>query len=362
MHTTTVQSLMADIITETPTPGNITGNSTSAAAHVVMVISWLTFWLGLSAIGLALYILRNLSKGDTSLIHSHSSGQSLLIYTSECTNYCEGVPITNFQPCALHPGESKVPVHVIFLLVSDVISFFSCPRVTQDTQNNTILSSSGVDFLFYFGVVSNITLMVFIAQEHHLLVAYPKCHGCCTRIRLSPAVTFLAWAAPFAMLALAVPHYNFWFAVCFLAPFPFLLFLAVDSWRALHCSRSNPPTPERRTAWGIGAIWANYTFLYSPFILSILLEALSFTDQVYYLGLVSHLLLYLSPLVDPFLYIFMTKGPKEVLLVLPCCQNSRKKVWAISVILKEKSRREFFQSRQRGLLFVFSHLRTAERP
>uniref|UniRef100_A0A8C6M3E8 Si:ch211-132e22.4 n=1 Tax=Nothobranchius furzeri TaxID=105023 RepID=A0A8C6M3E8_NOTFU len=216
------------------------------------------------------------------------------IYTSECTNYCEGVPITNFQPCALHPGESKVPVHVIFLLVSDVISFFSCPRVTQDTQNNTILSSSGVDFLFYFGVVSNITLMVFIAQEHHLLVAYPKCHGCCTRIRLSPAVTFLAWAAPFAMLALAVPHYNFWFAVCFLAPFPFLLFLAVDSWRALHCSRSNPPTPERRrTAWGIGAIWANYTFLYSPFILSIL------------------------PLVDPFLYIFMTKGPKEVLLVPP---------------------------------------------
>lgn len=77
--------------------------------------------------------------------------------------------------------------------------------------------------------------------------------------------------------------------------------------------------------FGIGAIWANYTFLYAPFILSILLEALSFKDKVPYLVQVSHLLLYLSPLVDPFLYIFMTKGPKEVLRALPCCQKLQKK-------------------------------------
>lgn len=215
---------------------------------------------------------------------------------------------------------------VMFLLVSDIISFFSRPSVDQKVDSGTVFSSSGTDFIFYFGVISNITLMVFIAQERHLLVAYPQCLSCCTIIRKSPVVSLVSWAAPFAILALAVLQYKLWFAVSLLAPFPFLLFFAVDSWRALICSRSNPPTPERkRTVLGIGAIWANYTLLYSPFILSILLEALSFKESVRYLGLVSHLLLYLSPLVDPFLYIFMTKGIKEVLQALPCCQNCQKK-------------------------------------
>ncbi|XP_042358464.1 uncharacterized protein LOC121954821 [Plectropomus leopardus] len=266
--------------------GNVTGNATTpATVQVAQVISWLTFSIGLPAIGLAIYTLKNLSK-----------------------------------------GENKVPMPVIFLLVSDIVSFFSRPHVDQDMETGTVFSSNATDFIFYFGVVTNITLMLFIAQERHLLVAYPQCLGCCSSIRQSPAVTLVAWAAPFAILALAVLKYTLWFAVSLLAPFPLLLFFAVDSWRALICSRSNPKTPERRrVVWGIGAIWANYTLLYVPFILSVLLEALSFKETVAYLGLVSHLLLYLSPLVDPFLYIFMTKGLKEVLQALPCCQNRRPK-------------------------------------
>lgn len=215
----------------------------------------------------------------------------------------------------------------MFLLVSDIISFFGRPSVDQDMESGTILSSNKTtDFIFYFGVISNITLMLYIAQERHLLLAYPQCLGCCNSIRQSPAVALAAWAAPFGVLALAMLKYKFWFAVSLLAPFPFLLFFAVDSWRALLCSRSNPRTLERRRAvWGIGAIWANYTILYVPFILTLLLEALSFKETVTYLGLVSHLLLYLSPLVDPFLYIFMTRGLKEVLQALPCCQKANRK-------------------------------------
>ncbi|XP_008427321.1 uncharacterized protein LOC103476624 [Poecilia reticulata] len=264
---------------------NLTSNSTATAVQVATVMKWLTFGIGLPVLVLALYSVKNLSK-----------------------------------------GENKVPMHIMFLLVSDIISFFSRPSVDHSMETDQVFSRNGTDIIFYFGVISNISLMLFIAQERHLLVAYPQCLGCCTSIRQSSAVTFLAWASPFAMLTLALLGYNLWFAVSLLAPFPFLLFFTVDSWRALHCSRSNPPSPEkRRTVFGIGAIWANYTFLYTPFILSILLEALSFKDKVPYLGLVSHLLLYLSPLVDPFLYIFMTKGPKEVLRALPCCKKLQKK-------------------------------------
>lgn len=223
-------------------------------------------------------------------------------------------------------GDNKVPMHVVLLLVSDVVGFFSRPTVNQTTDSGSFLSSSGTDFLFYFGIISNVTLMLVIAQEHHLRLAYPQCLGCFGTVRRSPVAALLLWAAPFAVLSLVLLGYNMWFAMALLSPFPFLLFFALDSWRALICSRSDPVRAERRrAAWGVAAIWANYTLFYSPFALSILLEALSFQEVVSYVGLVSHLLLYLSPLLDPFLYLFLTKGVKEVLQAMPCCPSPARK-------------------------------------
>lgn len=42
-------------------------NKTATNVHLAKVMNWLTFSLGLPAIGLALYILKNLSKGLSSL-------------------------------------------------------------------------------------------------------------------------------------------------------------------------------------------------------------------------------------------------------------------------------------------------------
>ncbi|XP_029926892.1 lysophosphatidic acid receptor 6-like [Myripristis murdjan] len=272
---------MADGTAVTPTAtvlSNITSNSsTPTTDQVAKVIGWLTFSLGLPAIGLAIYTLQHLAK-----------------------------------------GQNRVPIYIVSLLVSDILSFLGRPQ----TPTETVLSSDVTNLLFYFGIVSNITFMVCIAQDCHLLVAYPQCHGCCSTLRQSALVSLIVWAVPFGVLALAVLKYYFWFAVALLTPFPFLLFFSVDSWRALLCSRSTPRSPERtRMVWGLGVILANYTLLYVPFILNVLLESLSFKEEVRYLGLVSHLMLYLSPLVDPFLYIFMTKGPREVMDALPCCKK-----------------------------------------
>ncbi|XP_071389793.1 proteinase-activated receptor 2 [Centroberyx affinis] len=274
---------MADNNTVTPSVTvlvNISGNGTTPTIdRVAQVIGWLTFSIGLPAIGLAIYTLKHLAK-----------------------------------------GQNKVPIYVISLLVSDILSFFGRPQMASAS----VLSSDVTDLLFYFGIVSNITFMVCIAQERHLLVTCPQCRGCCGTLKGSRLVSLAVWAAPFGILALAVLRCYFWFAVALLAPFPLLLFFAADSWRALLCFRSTPPTPEmRRTVWGLAVVLANYTLLYLPFILNILLESLSFKEEVRYLGLVSHLMLYLSPLVDPFLYIFMTRGPREVVQALPCCQKKQ---------------------------------------
>jgi len=53
--------------------GNLTGNNTTTGpVQVAKVIHWLTFCIGLPAIGLAIYTLKNLSKGSTLLILSYN--------------------------------------------------------------------------------------------------------------------------------------------------------------------------------------------------------------------------------------------------------------------------------------------------
>ncbi|KAM6956256.1 uncharacterized protein FYW47_012202 [Aplochiton taeniatus] len=211
--------------------------------------------------------------------------------------------------------DQKVPFYVISLLISDIFNFIGRPQAMTET----VLSSDTTTLIFYFGIVSNITFMVCIAQERHLLVTYPHCHGCCSRLKKSALVSLVIWGAPFVILGLAVFKYFFWFAVALLVPFPFLLFFVLDSWRALLCCGTPSTRAERRkTVGGLAVILGNYTLLFLPFIIHILLESLSFKEGVRYLGLVSNLLLYLSPLVDPFLYILMTKGPRDVLEALPC--------------------------------------------
>uniref|UniRef100_A0A3P9JRL2 Si:ch211-132e22.4 n=1 Tax=Oryzias latipes TaxID=8090 RepID=A0A3P9JRL2_ORYLA len=266
-------------VTESPARNDTT------PVKVASVIHWLTFSIGLPALGLAIYILKNFSKG-----------------------------LTKFM----------FPMQAKFLLVSDIISFFGRPSINVSTQDSTLCSSGATEFIFYFSVTSNITMMFLIAQEHHLLVTCRPFRDCCGRVRQSRVVVLFTWASPFAILALAMLNYQIWFAVALLAPFPFLLFFTMDAWRSLHCL-SRPSTEKRRATWGISVILINYTFLYSPFIISILLAALSLNEPVCYLGLVSHLLLYLSPLVDPFIYIFMNKGLKEVVKALPCCQYFHKR-------------------------------------
>ncbi|KAJ0004834.1 hypothetical protein NQD34_011048, partial [Periophthalmus magnuspinnatus] len=221
------------------------------------------------------------------------------------------------------------PPHITLLLVSDILSFLGRPAVDESSSQASLptLSSSSstniTDLIFNFGLISNIYLMLFISQERHFVVAYPQCVSSSSSCKTSQFFIAFKWVVPFGVLALAIFRYTFWFAVALLAPFPLLLFFALDSWRALACSRSNRPTVERRRAvYGIAAIWVNYSALYLPYVLSVLLGALEVGEALEYLGLVAHMLLYLGPLVDPLLYLFMTQGPGEVLKALSCCHST----------------------------------------
>ncbi|XP_067091815.1 uncharacterized protein [Osmerus mordax] len=148
-------------------------NSTTPLDWLAQIIGWVTFAVGLPAIGLAIYALKHMPKGRNGL-----------------------------------------PFHIISLLVSDIFNFIGRSQVS--TQS--VISPDMSMLILYFGVVSNITFMVCIAQERHLQTAWPQCQGFFTRVKSTALFSMVMWAAPFAILALAVLKYYFWFAVTLLLP------------------------------------------------------------------------------------------------------------------------------------------------
>ncbi len=258
-------------------------NGTINVHHIEEIIRWITFAVGLPGIGFSIYLMGMQTK----------TGKA-------------------------------APVYLISLLASDIFNILGRPKASvEDTQKTSMPSTDISSLIFYFGIISNIVFMFCVAQERYLLVTCPQYNAFCMKLKQSSMISLAVWAAPFAILFLVYQGYVVLFSIALLLPLPFLGFFFLDSFRVLWCARRPAPVTNRNKILGMQAvILCNYSMLYLPFILNTLLKALALSSYVYYLGLVSDLLLYLGPLVDPFLSIFLTNGMSDILKAFPCCART----------------------------------------
>lgn len=266
-----------------PVNGNLSNNTAASFDRVALIVGWVTFALGLPAICLAIYMLSQLVKGG-----------------------------------------NGTPVQTINLLISDIFNLFTRPQTISGSTTIT-LNTDIPSLIFYFGVASNIVFMVGVAQERHLLVASQRCHGCCRRAKQSSLISLAIWLAPVGIVLLLYFGFRLAFSVCLLLPFPLLVFFFLDSCRAsLCCSTSVSPADRRRVLAMLATLLSNYSILFLPFALTTLLATLEVeVDGYFYFGLVANLLLYLSPVINPFLSMLLTKSLRELLDTLPCCRRTR---------------------------------------
>uniref|UniRef100_A0A8C1PLE6 Si:ch211-132e22.4 n=1 Tax=Cyprinus carpio TaxID=7962 RepID=A0A8C1PLE6_CYPCA len=272
--------------TTTVLDGNNTApqnNGTINIDQIQEIIRWITFAVGLPGIGFSIYLMG--MQAETG---------------------------------------KAAPVYLISLLASDIFNILGRPKASGEDAEKTSMSSMDISSLiFYFGIISNIVFMVCVAQERYLLVTCPQYNAFCVKLKQSSMISLAVWAAPFAILFLAYQGYIILFSIALLLPLPFLVFFFLDSFRALWCTGQPAAVTNKNKILGMQAvILSNYSMLYLPFILHTLLKALSLSSYVYYLGLVSDLLLYLGPLVDPFLSIFLTNGIGDILKAFPCCART----------------------------------------
>ncbi|KAK7148756.1 hypothetical protein R3I93_012942 [Phoxinus phoxinus] len=258
-------------------------NGTSRVDQIQEIIRWITFAVGLPGIGISIYLM-----------------------------------------CMQAKTGKVAPVYLISLLASDIFNILGRPKASAEDNKNTSMPSMDISSLiFYFGIISNIVFMVCVAQERYLLVTCPQYNAFCMKIKQSSMISLGVWAAPFAILFLAYQGYFILFSIALLLPLPVLVFFFLDSFRVIWCTKRLAPVTNRNKILGMQvAILGNYSMLYLPFVLNTLLKALSLSSYVYYLGLVADLLLYLGPLVDPFLSILLTNGIGDILKAFPCCARA----------------------------------------
>ncbi|KAI7805238.1 lysophosphatidic acid receptor 6 [Triplophysa rosa] len=255
-------------------------NGTVNVSSISQIIRWISFAIGLPAIGFSIYLMSMQAK----------------------------------------TGKAG-PVYLISLLASDILNIFGRPKEsTNDAEHAVTMNTDISSLIFYFGIISNIVFMVCIAQERYLLVTCPQYNAFCMKLKQSSMISLAVWAAPFAILFLAYQKYFLLFSIALLLPLPLLVFFCLDSFRALWCMKRPVAVTNRKKILAMQAvILSNYSIIYLPFVLNILLKTLSLSSYVYYLGLIADLLLYLGPLVDPFLSFFLTNGVRDILRAFPCC-------------------------------------------
>uniref|UniRef100_A0A673LNT0 G-protein coupled receptors family 1 profile domain-containing protein n=1 Tax=Sinocyclocheilus rhinocerous TaxID=307959 RepID=A0A673LNT0_9TELE len=228
--------------------------------------------------------------------------------------------------CCLLGSNHAVPVFIINLFVSDIIQICVKPVLNFCTFNIK------KECILFF----NIGFMVCISVERYIMIKYPvwyRLHHSCRNLVL---ICFLVWATLCGFMVMDViialkvdVELAFLLSLfIFLLPYPLVVFSFVGSWKVLSHSVAVTPDERKRILMILALVLFNYTVLFLPSIVQNIIFAVSFKHGIssYYdcLHSVSGIMLYLNPLADSLLHVFIRKDANHMFRVLCCkklCEN-----------------------------------------
>uniref|UniRef100_A0A8C1SDP0 G-protein coupled receptors family 1 profile domain-containing protein n=1 Tax=Cyprinus carpio TaxID=7962 RepID=A0A8C1SDP0_CYPCA len=237
--------------------------------------------------------------------------------------------------CCLRSNHA-VPLLIINLFVSDIIQICVKPVLNFCTFNIKKNVFFFVFHVYILSIVVNIGFMVCISVERYIMIKYPvwyRLHHSCRNLAL---ICFLVWATLCGfmvmnvIIALKVDVELAFLLSLFilLLPYPLVVFSFVGSWKALSHSVAVTPDERKKILMILALVLFNYTVLFLPSIVKNIIFAVSFKHGIssYYncLHSVSGIMLYLNPLADSLLYVFIRKDANHMFRVLCCkklCEN-----------------------------------------
>ncbi|XP_018531676.1 lysophosphatidic acid receptor 4-like [Lates calcarifer] len=277
-----------------------------------IVVDWVIFLIGLPEVCLAFYALLRLLKRD-----------------------------------------KAAPIFVINLLLSDLIQIgitvvFIISRFFDATFRPFARARCIARLFVRLGLTSSLGFMVLISAERYLMVACPVWYHTKNTAMLSSLISLCMWA-----LSLAYSILDYFsafsllvFSIICLLPAPFLVAFFTATWKSLNKSMAmRHDTKHKRRVLGVlSLVLGMYIVLFVPFSFRNLYYSLKgdnaedTEDSVRDLsGVLTSALVYLSPLIDALIYIFLRRDIRDIVEAFPCCKTPLMKLKVFQERLTDSS-------------------------
>ncbi|XDV26399.1 hypothetical protein PO909_030129, partial [Leuciscus waleckii] len=212
--------------------------------------------------------------------------------------------LTLFALCALIKSNRSTPVFVIHLILSDLIQIIC--RLTH-----TITESEDVYNAYYYSLIVGVYFMACVAFERYLLVSHPIWYRSHHSLKVCCVVSVIIWFVPLIFAVISFTDVNsLWLSVSIacLIPYPIIILCFVGTCRGLSRAISLTSLKRKNILGSLFLVLLTYTFLILPFIILTFIYTSgydSYSPLFYIIWRCSEYLVFLNPLADCVLYMFL---------------------------------------------------------
>ncbi len=221
--------------------------------------------------------------------------------------------LTLFALCVLIKSNRIASVYVINLIFSDLVQIICILLFT------TKLDSAELMKAYDCFLIAGLYFMACVAFERYLLVSHPHWYKSHHSLKRSCFVSLITWSVP--LIFYHLPEC----IACFI-PYPIIIFCFVGTCRGLSHSLSLTSINRKLILGSMFLVLLTYTCLILPFVIMDFIDFYTCIDWMNMtfkkVDLFLECLLYLNPLADCLLYLFMRADVGDIMKPLPCCSKT----------------------------------------
>lgn len=219
--------------------------------------------------------------------------------------------LTLFALCVLIKSHRVSSVYVINLIFSDFIQIICMLLSTTELDSENELMDT-----YYYSLIAGLYFMVCVAFERYLLVSHPHWYKSHHSLKLSCLISLIIWFVPLIYYILPL-------CIVILIPYPIIILCFFGTCRGLSHSISITPPNRKLILGSLFLVLLTYTFLILPYVIMDFIDLYTSIDSMNLLFTkADHFLtclLYLNPLADCLLYLFMRADVADIMKFVHCC-------------------------------------------
>ncbi|KAK9980431.1 hypothetical protein ABG768_000039 [Culter alburnus] len=225
--------------------------------------------------------------------------------------------------CALIKSQRSAPVFVIHLILSDLIQVICMLMMTSNWLHEVFIVRLYLFSAYFYSLIAGVYFMACVAFERYLLVSHPIWFKSHHSLKVSCVISVIVWFVPliFADLYSDRLFKSLSVSIGCLIPYPIIILCFVGTCRGLSHAISLTSLKRQLILGRLFLVLLTYTFLIFPFVITRFTEAI-FPQLKYSLPEVLNrleYLMFLNPIADCFLYLFMRPDAGDLMKSVCCC-------------------------------------------